>query len=61
MIDQSRADDMQHNVKDFGATGDGLTDDTAAIQAAIDWQTADGNRGVIFFPAGIYINRASGV
>ncbi len=38
------------NVKSFGARGDGATDDTAAIQAAID-ATA---RGVIFFPKGIY-------
>ena len=38
------------NVKDFGATGNGVTDDTAAIQAAINqgaWRT-------IFFPAGLY-------
>ena len=36
------------NVKDFGATADGSTDDTAAVQAAID------NTGMIFFPAGTY-------
>jgi Pectate lyase superfamily protein len=36
------------NVKDFGAGGNGSTDDTAAIQAAVD------TRGVIFFPPGRY-------
>ena len=39
------------NVKDFGAQGNGSTDDTTAIQAAI---TAIGN-GTLFFPAGTYI------
>lgn len=37
------------NVKRYGAVGDGVTDDTAAIQAAID----DG-AGVVFFPVGVY-------
>jgi hypothetical protein len=41
------------NVKSFGATGDGITDDSAAIQAAVNW-TSGANRGVIYFPAGSY-------
>lgn len=36
-------------VTDFGAVGDGVTDDTAAIQAAIDATT-----GVLLFPPGTY-------
>ena len=39
------------NVKDYGATGDGVTDDTAAIQAAVD--AAAGSASVLF-PAGVY-------
>jgi hypothetical protein len=38
------------SVKDFGAVGDGVTDDTAAIQAAID----SGAKEVVF-PAGSYV------
>jgi hypothetical protein len=30
------------NVKDFGAVGDGITDDTAAIQTAVDYGIANG-------------------
>jgi hypothetical protein len=42
------------NVKDpaFGATGGGTTDDTTAIQAAIDAVPTAG--GTVFFPAGTY-------
>lgn len=42
------------NVKDpaYGALGDGTTDDTAAIQAAID---ATPNGGICFFPPGAYL------
>jgi hypothetical protein len=40
------------NVKDFGAVGDGVTDDTAAIQAAITY--ANGLGGTVYFPAATY-------
>lgn len=37
------------SVKDFGAAGDGVTDDTAAIQAAIAANSS------VFFPKGVYV------
>ena len=40
------------SVTDFGAVGDGVADDTAAIQAAII--SAQSNGGVVFFPRGQY-------
>lgn len=44
-----------YNVKLFGAAGDGTTDDTAAIQAAIDAAAAaSGGPGVVYFPPGQY-------
>lgn len=40
------------NVIDFGATGDGSTDDTQAIQDALDSVSTG---GTIFFPKGVYM------
>lgn len=41
------------NVVDFGAKGDGVTDDAAAIQSALDSLSTTG--GVIYFPFGNYL------
>jgi hypothetical protein len=41
------------SVKSYGATGDGTTDDRAAIQAAIDAAAAVG--GTVYFGPGVYI------
>ena len=41
------------SVKDYGAVGDGVTDDTAALQAAITAAFAAGG-GTIFLPQGVY-------
>lgn len=45
------------NVKDFGALGDGTTDDTAAIQAAMNM----GQGKCVYFPAGVYVISGEGV
>lgn len=42
------------NVEDYGAVHDNETDDTAAIQAAIDAANTAGG-GIIYFPVGIYV------
>lgn len=44
-----RTDNIYTNVKDFGASGDGVNVDTQAIQRAVN------AGGIVFFPPGIYI------
>ncbi|PQP03831.1 mannuronan epimerase [Pseudomonas frederiksbergensis] len=45
---------MIFNAQNFGAKGDGITDDTAAIQSAIDAAAAAGG-GQVYMPTGTYI------
>ena len=59
---QDKLDESQTSVKDFGATGDGITDDTAAIQLAINQLflnsinlTNVSSRVTLKFPPGKYI------
>lgn len=47
------------NVKNYGAVGDGSTDDITAIQAAVDAAEAEVSGGaggaIVYFPAGTYV------
>ena len=45
------------NIKDFGATGDGVTDDTSAIQTAIDYSI--NNKLDLYAPSGDYLIESS--
>jgi Pectate lyase superfamily protein len=42
------------DVRAFGATGDGVTDDTTAVNAAIAWAKAQTYGGEIYLPPGTY-------
>ena len=42
------------SVADFGAAGDGATDDTLALQAALDALSNSETHNTLFFPAGTY-------
>src|SRR5687768_6723672 len=44
---------IEINVRDYGAKGDGIADDTVAVQAAID---AAGS-GLVVFPSGVFMIR----
>jgi hypothetical protein len=52
---QAPAGDVLLNVRKFGATGDGKTDDTLALQRAFD--AAAENSGGVFIPAGVYLTK----
>lgn len=43
-----------YNIRDFGAKGDGITLDTAAVQAAIDTCNRD-QGGTVLVPAGVFV------
>lgn len=52
-----RGADTTYNVHGFGAVGDGTTDDTTAINAAIDFAETSG--GEVFLPPGTYLISAA--
>lgn len=43
----------QYDIRNYGAVGDNKTDDTAAVQAALNAAAAGGG-GVVYIPAGVY-------
>jgi hypothetical protein len=43
----------RYNVRDYGATGDGVTDDTTAVATATTAMVGNGS-GILYFPAGTY-------
>lgn len=45
------------SVKDYGAKGDGITDDKTSIQSAID--SVKNTGGIIYFPKGTYLLKSS--
>lgn len=52
-IASSKGQTLIINVRNFGAAGDGKTDDTKAIQRALD--AAGEIRGAVFVPPGVYL------
>jgi hypothetical protein len=55
-LTQSGRESVNVKLAPYGATGDGSTDDTAAIQAAITATATAG--GAVYFPPGVYAHTA---
>jgi hypothetical protein len=49
-----------YNVRDYGAVGDGVTDDRPAIEAAITACQASTHKGKVYFPRGTYLISQNG-
>lgn len=58
-LDASYARATWADVRTYGAKGDGVTDDTEAIQSAMDSMAPSG--GCVYFPAGVYVVSANGL
>lgn len=58
-LTQLRGVVSQFNVKDYGAVGDGVTNDITAINACITAAIATGQKVSVIFPAGVYLVNAA--
>lgn len=54
----SRTAELVFNVRDYGAIGDGVSDDTESIEKAF---AASGFRGPVYFPPGNYLYNGAGL
>ena len=55
---QTELNNLALNVRNFGAKGDGIYDDTISIQNAIDYLNEQGG-GTLFIPKGVYLIKDS--
>lgn len=51
----AKINSIRYNVKDFGAVGDGTTDDTSAVLNCISTAATGTAGGIVFFPRGQYL------